>query len=103
VVGNQLDRQHRKRSLSAAAHETRNRNAFLLELREQGGIPQGARKKFPMPIFEGANCPAPDEISTIMDWLDRKGFLSRNTPYEELINPRFLPNPDDVGLAFCCR
>lgn len=72
-------------------------------LQEQGGIPQGARKKFPMPIFEGANCPAPDEISTIMDWLDSRGVLSRDTPYEALINPKVLPNPDDVGLAFCCR
>jgi hypothetical protein len=35
MVGNQLDRQHRKRSLPSAAHKTRNRNAFFLELREQ--------------------------------------------------------------------
>jgi hypothetical protein len=56
-----------------------------------------------MPIFEGANAPAPDEIEIIMDWLDEKGLLSKDTPYEDLINPNFLPNPKDVGLAFCCR
>lgn len=76
---------------------------FRTLLQEQGGIPKEARKKFPMPIFEGANCPAPDEIEPIMAWLDRKGLLSRKTPYKELINSQFLPNPDDVGLAFCCR
>jgi ABC-type nitrate/sulfonate/bicarbonate transport system substrate-binding protein len=72
-------------------------------LQEEGGIPKEARKKFPMPIFEGANAPAADEIETIMAWLDEKGLLSKDTPYEDLINPNFLPNPKDVGLAFCCR
>jgi ABC-type nitrate/sulfonate/bicarbonate transport system substrate-binding protein len=76
---------------------------FRTLLREQGGIPKEARDKFPMPIFEGANCPAPDEIAPIMAWLDRKGLLSGATPYKALIDARFLPNPDDVGLAFCCR
>lgn len=76
---------------------------FRTLLQEQGGIPKEARKKFPMPIFEGANCPAPDEIEPIMAWLDRKGLLSRKTPYKELINSQFLPDPEDVGLAFCCR
>jgi len=72
-------------------------------LQEQGGISKEWRKRFPMPIFEGANCPSPDEIETILNWLDEKGFLSKETPYEELINPSFLPDPNDVGLAFCCR
>jgi ABC-type nitrate/sulfonate/bicarbonate transport system substrate-binding protein len=76
---------------------------FRALLQEDGGIPKEARKKFPMPIFEGANAPAPDEIEIIMDWLDEKGLLSKDTPYEDLINPNFLPNPKDVGLAFCCR
>jgi ABC-type nitrate/sulfonate/bicarbonate transport system substrate-binding protein len=76
---------------------------FRALLQEEGGIPKEARKKFPMPIFEGANAPATDEIETIMVWLDEKGLLSRETPYEEMINPNFLPNPKDVGLAFCCR
>jgi ABC-type nitrate/sulfonate/bicarbonate transport system substrate-binding protein len=72
-------------------------------LREQGGIPEEGRKKFPMPIFEGANCPSTDELEIILNWLDEKGLLSKDTPYKDLINPGFLPNPDDVGLAFCCR
>jgi len=35
MVGNQLNRQRRKTPLPSTAHKTRNRNAFLLELREQ--------------------------------------------------------------------
>jgi hypothetical protein len=71
-------------------------------LRKQGGIPEEGRKRFPMPIFEGANCPSPDEVEIILNWLDEKGLLSKETPYEELINPGFLPDPNNVGLAFCC-
>lgn len=76
---------------------------FRTLLREQGGIPKEAGKRFPMPIFEGANCPAPDEIEPILSWLDERGLLSKHTPYEDFVDTRFLPNPEDVGLAFCCR
>jgi hypothetical protein len=76
---------------------------FRTLLQEQGGIPQAAAKRFPMPIFEGANCPSAGEIEPVLSWLDGKGLLSKDTSYDELVDPRFLPNPDDVGLAFCCR
>ena len=72
-------------------------------LEEQGGIPKEARKGFPMPIFEGANAPSQDEIAPILEWLAHKGLLSQETAYRDLIDSQFLPNPDDVGLAFCCR
>ena len=76
---------------------------FSALLQEQGGIPKDYRKDFPMPIFEGANAPAPEEIEIILAWLVEKGLLERGTTYQELINTQFLPNPEDVGLAFCCR
>jgi ABC-type nitrate/sulfonate/bicarbonate transport system substrate-binding protein len=72
-------------------------------LEEQGGIPEEARKGFPMPIFEGANAPSLEEIAPILEWLAEKGLMNRRTPYTALVNSQFLPNPDDVGLAFCCR
>jgi len=76
---------------------------FRSFLKEQGGLPKDFREKFPMPIFEGANCPSPDEIDIIKNWLSEKGILSRETAYGEMVDPRFLPDPDNVGLAFCCR
>lgn len=76
---------------------------FRALLEEQGGIPKERRKSFPMPIFEGANAPSPDEIEAILEWLDQKGIISKKTPYDRLVNANFLPNPNDVGLAFCCR
>ena len=44
-------------------------NDFSTLLQEQGGMPQEAGKRFPMPIFEGANCPSPEEILPVMTWL----------------------------------
>jgi len=76
---------------------------FRSVLQEKGGIPEGGKKAFPMPIFEGANCPSPDEVQPIVAWLAGKGFMSPHNSYEDLVDARFLPNPDDVGLAFCCR
>ena len=47
-------------------------------LREQGGVPDGARKHFPMPIFEGANAPAKSEVETILQWFQEKGLLNQS-------------------------
>jgi ABC-type nitrate/sulfonate/bicarbonate transport system substrate-binding protein len=76
---------------------------FRTVLEEGGGVPEKSRKDFPMPIFEGANAPSGDEIAAVVQWLEGKGLLKKDTPYGAIINARFLPNPDDVGLAFCCR
>jgi ABC-type nitrate/sulfonate/bicarbonate transport system substrate-binding protein len=72
-------------------------------LQEKGGIPPEIRRKFPMPIFEGANAPSESEVEPVIEWLVKKGLLRRDTTYGDLVNPQFLPNPKDVGLAFCCR
>jgi NitT/TauT family transport system substrate-binding protein len=72
-------------------------------LQEKAGIPPEIRGKFPMPIFEGANAPSESELEAVVEWLAKKGLLRRDIPYGDLVNPQFLPNPKDVGLAFCCR
>jgi ABC-type nitrate/sulfonate/bicarbonate transport system substrate-binding protein len=76
---------------------------FAQLLKDQGGIPIEARKDFPMPIFEGANAPAQDELEPVYQWLVQAGLLERHPAYESVVETRFLPDPKDVGLAFCCR
>ena len=71
-------------------------------LEQKGGIPEEANKDFPMPTFEVANTPTQDEIQPILKWLVQKGFLGQEVNYEDLVNTEFIPNPNDVGLAFCC-
>ena len=78
-------------------------DAFRAVLEEQGGIPKAFRKRFPMPIFEGGNAPSADEVEPVMTWLAERGLAVPGKKYEDMVDPRFLPNPQDVGLAFCCR
>jgi NitT/TauT family transport system substrate-binding protein len=78
-------------------------NEFRTVLEESVGIPEWFRKGFPMPIFEGANAPSRGEVEAVLAWLLEKGLVDGGISYQELINSEFLPNPDDVGLAFCCR
>ncbi len=70
---------------------------------ESGAIPDEARKHFPMPIFEGANAPSKEEIQPILRWLKEKGLIAAVPAYEDIVNTSFLPDPNNVGLAFCCR
>lgn len=72
-------------------------------LRDQGGIPRDSRRDFPMPIFEGANAPSADEVSPIVEWLMSSGRIHKEIPYKGFVDTQFLPDPNDVGLAFCCR
>lgn len=75
---------------------------YRVILEQKGGIPEGAHKDFPMPTFEVANTPTEDEIRPILEWLLDKRLLSQKVIYEDLVNTQFIPNPNDVGLAFCC-
>ncbi len=75
---------------------------YRVILEQKGGIPEGVRKDFQMPTFEVANTPTREELQPIVEWLVEKGFLSQEVMYEDLVNTQFIPNPNDVGLAFCC-
>jgi NitT/TauT family transport system substrate-binding protein len=75
---------------------------YRVVLQEKGGIPPEVRKKFPMPFFEAANAPAKSEVEPVLEWLVEKGLLIPGVTYEDLVNLQFLPNPENVGLAFCC-
>jgi hypothetical protein len=56
-----------------------------------------------MPILGGTNAPAKEEIEPILKWLTEKGLFSQTPAYDDLVNTQFLPDPNSVGLAFCCR
>jgi len=72
-------------------------------LMERGGLPREIKNKYPMPILEGANAPSESEVTPVVEWLIKKNFISKSIPYKELVTLEFLPNPENVGLAFCCR
>jgi NitT/TauT family transport system substrate-binding protein len=72
-------------------------------LMEKGGLPEGIKDKYPMPILEGANAPSESEVAPVVEWLIKKNFIPKPISYKELVTLNFLPNPENVGLAFCCR
>ncbi|MEW6350952.1 MAG: ABC transporter substrate-binding protein [Thermodesulfobacteriota bacterium] len=76
---------------------------FRSVLTQKGGIPPAGQGWFPMPIFEGSNAPSPDETVAIIEWLREKRLLGTLPAYEQVVDTGFLPDPDSVGLAFCCR
>jgi NitT/TauT family transport system substrate-binding protein len=72
-------------------------------LAEKGGLPGEIKDKYPMPILEGANAPSESEVAPVVEWLIKKNFIPKPISYKELVTLNFLPNPENVGLAFCCR
>jgi len=72
-------------------------------LREKGGVPPEVREKFPMPFFDTANAPSELEMEPVIGWLVEKDLINQDVTYKRLVNTQFLPNPKEVGLAFCCR
>lgn len=76
---------------------------FRVVLKNKGGIPADLAERFPMPIFEGANAPSSDEAEPIIRWLVKKRLLAKAPAYEQVVDTSFLPDPDSIGLAFCCR
>jgi NitT/TauT family transport system substrate-binding protein len=70
---------------------------------DKGGLPKEIRSRYPMPIFEGANAPDEFEVTPVVEWLVKNKHISKPIFYQELVKLDFLPNPENVGLAFCCR
>jgi len=70
---------------------------------DKGGLPKEIRSRYPMPIFEGVNAPDAFEVTPVVEWLVKNKHISKLIPYQELVKVGFLPNPENVGLAFCCR
>jgi NitT/TauT family transport system substrate-binding protein len=70
---------------------------------DKGGLPKEIRSRYPMPIFEGANAPSESEVVFVVEWLIKKNFIPNPISYKELVTLNFLPSPENVGLAFCCR
>lgn len=71
-------------------------------LKEKGNLPEELKSSFPMPIYEGPNVPVESEMEKAEDWLIAKGLIAKRIPYLNIINLRFLPDPDHVARASCC-
>jgi len=75
MVRNQLDRQHRKRPLPAAADKTCNRNALFLELREQVNGVSPVRGDLAVALPLAAEWAGRAKEGEKIDFLGKKRFL----------------------------
>jgi NitT/TauT family transport system substrate-binding protein len=58
---------------------------------EQGRVPEAVRESYQMPPFPEAGVPTEAEVADIVQWMQEKGLLKRAIPYQELVDPSFLP------------
>jgi len=76
MVGNQLNRQRRKTPLPSTAHKTRNRNAFLLELREQVNSISPVGGNLPTTTLLTTDRTGRPKEGEKIDLTGKKGFLA---------------------------
>jgi NitT/TauT family transport system substrate-binding protein len=58
---------------------------------EQARVPEAVRESYQMPPFPEAGVPTEAEVADIVQWMQEKGLLKRAIPYQELVDPSFLP------------
>lgn len=58
---------------------------------EQGRVPESIQDSYKMPPFPERGVPSEAEIADIVAWLQEKGLVSRNIPYDEMVDEAFLP------------
>ncbi len=72
-------------------------------LAKKGEIPAEIVDRFPMPLFEGSSVPSPEELKPITIWLLSRSLPGGALDYTQIVHPAFLPDPEAIGLAPCCR
>lgn len=58
---------------------------------EQGRVPESVRESYQMPPFPEAGVPSESEVADIVSWMRERGLLSRDLPYQDVVDPSFLP------------
>ncbi|MGC8781745.1 MAG: ABC transporter substrate-binding protein [Anaerolineae bacterium] len=58
---------------------------------EQGRVPKSIENSYKMPPFPGRGVPAEADIANAVKWMRAKGLLERDVPYQEMVDPSFLP------------
>lgn len=54
-------------------------------------LPEALADKYPVPRFPILQVPDRDTVKSATEWLGKQGVLRKETAYEQLVNPSFLP------------
>ncbi|MCS7221927.1 MAG: ABC transporter substrate-binding protein [Anaerolineae bacterium] len=58
---------------------------------EQGRVPESIQGTYAMPPFPVGQVPTEAQFQDVVQWLRGKGLISREIPYQELVDTSFLP------------
>ena len=57
-------------------------------------LPEPLKNSYPVPRFPDLKMPAPETMTTVVNWLYEKNVISKKPDYTELTDDRFLPGSD---------
>lgn len=57
---------------------------------EKGGFPPAVKGSIILPAYTRASVPRPQEIESVVNWLQTKQLIKRSYTYQELVDPSFV-------------
>jgi NitT/TauT family transport system substrate-binding protein len=64
---------------------------------DKAKIPDALKDTLPIPPYPPAEVPSREEVAAALAWARRKALVTRDIPYEEMVDGSFLPGPGTGG------
>ena len=58
---------------------------------EQGRVPKSIENSYKMPPFPEKGVPSESEVADVLAWMKAKGLVSRDVPYQDMVDKTYLP------------
>jgi NitT/TauT family transport system substrate-binding protein len=58
---------------------------------EQGRVPESIKDSYTMPPFPELGVPSEAEVTDVLQWMRDKGLVSRDIPYQDMVDAGYLP------------
>jgi NitT/TauT family transport system substrate-binding protein len=58
---------------------------------DKGRVPESIKGTYKMPPFPPSGIPSAAETDDVVKWMREKGLISRDMPYQEWVDPAYLP------------
>lgn len=70
---------------------TRNPEGYRALFVEKAKVPDALRDRLAVPPYPKAQVPSREDVAAVMAWAVRRGLISREIPYEAIVDGTFLP------------
>jgi NitT/TauT family transport system substrate-binding protein len=58
---------------------------------DKGRVPESIKDSYTMPPFPGRGVPSEAEVADVLRWMRDKGLLTRDIPYQDMVDAGYLP------------